>query len=213
VGDKLTNDLVEHRRSHRLKFMNALYRAAAGSMTTVDADEVARDAGVPGEETDDLVGYLQQEGLLELSDLGRDSALVRITHLGTKEVEKAMLAPDAPTTYFPPAGNYITIGTMIGSQLQQGTVQSTLVSQSATAAETELLSDFISAFRSEIDRLPDELQRREAEAELATIESQLNSPKPKKSIILESLRTLKRLAEGVSLAVASHAAIEQFFPG
>lgn len=94
--------------------------------------------------------------------------------------------------------NYIRIGQMTNSQIQQGTEGSTqTVSISEEAAQD--LKEFVTAVRQRLQEteLPTD-KRQEAESELATIETQLASPKPKRSIIKESLLSLKRISESVA---------------
>jgi hypothetical protein len=55
-----------------------------------------------------------------------------------------------------------------------------------------------------------EEDRAEAGAEIATIRSQLTSSRPKNTIISESLKTLRSLAESVAAGVATHTLLQQF---
>jgi hypothetical protein len=58
----------------------------------------------------------------------------------------------------------------------------------------------------ELSLLPD--PRREAEAELQTVQSQLESPKPKSSIIREGLESLRRILEGAGGGAAGELLLE-----
>lgn len=51
-------------------------------------------------------------------------------------------------------------------------------------------------------------QRQEAEAELRTLESQTESPKPKASIIREALGSLRRILEGAGGGAAGQLLVE-----
>ncbi|WP_312560749.1 hypothetical protein [Anaerospora sp.] len=90
--------------------------------------------------------------------------------------------------------NYI--GQMVGSQLQQGT-------SNAVSYNADIKMDF-EAIKVLIEQLKEQLstmshvpeQKAELQAEIATIESQINSPKPKEGIIRETLQSIRRILEG-----------------
>lgn len=90
--------------------------------------------------------------------------------------------------------NYI--GQMVGSQLQQGT-------SNAVSYNADIKMDF-EAIKILIEQLKEQLstmshvpeQKAELQAEIATIESQINSPKPKEGIIRETLQSIRRILEG-----------------
>lgn len=50
--------------------------------------------------------------------------------------------------------------------------------------------------------------RTELESELATLEAQLASPKPKRNIVKESLSSVRAILEGAGGGVAGHLAIQ-----
>lgn len=88
------------------------------------------------------------------------------------------------------------------SQIQQQTTQST---QTAIKSVLDLqkVKDFVESVKTSFNELDlDAENNRELKAEVATIESQLSSPKPKTSIIKESLQSAKRILESASGAVA-----------
>ena len=145
------------------------------------------------EKTSQVVEYLGGEGLLEYKGLGGS---IGITHLGVVEVEQSLADPLQGTEHFPAAINIVNIGEMHGSQIQQGTVHSQQHGQFVTAADREPLQELVNALR---EVLPEaglaEEDPRQAEAELATVEAQLSSPKPKRSFIRTSLETVRDLLE------------------
>ena len=105
---------------------------------------------------------------------------IGISHYGIREVEAALSEPDKPTQYFPPAQYILDVEQMINSQVQHGTHNSTQTG-TFTASDPEALRKFVETFKSRLPDLPlNETDKAEASAEIATIEAQLQSPKPKR---------------------------------
>ena len=97
--------------------------------------------------------------------------------------------------------NIANIQRMEGSQLQQGTIES-IQKGTFEIGNQKQLSEFIELLK---DKLP-ELEisaddKSEIEADVATIEAQIKSNRPKIGIIKESLLSIKRILEGASGAV------------
>jgi len=88
--------------------------------------------------------------------------------------------------------NYI--GAMSNSQLQQhASGSSQVISQSL---DVEALEQLVNAIEAKVrESPPDERLRAELTAELQTLRAQANSPKPKVSIIRESLKSTRRILE------------------
>ena len=87
---------------------------------------------------------------------------------------------------------------MNNSAIQQGSTNST---QNILFEQTK--SDDLQKLILEIERIKNDLNLEkedvnELESELATIKAQSKSPKPKKKIIAESLKTIRNLVEGVA---------------
>jgi len=100
-----------------------------------------------------------------------------------------------------PIVNIANIEQMIGSQLQQGTRDSI---QEGTFEITnhEQLSDFIELLKSKLPELEISADdKSEIEADVATIEVQMKSNRPKTGIVRDSLQSIKRILEGASGAV------------
>jgi hypothetical protein len=94
---------------------------------------------------------------------------------------------------------------MHGSQIQQGTVHSQQHGQFLSEADREPLRELLDTLRAVLPKagLAEE-DHRQAEAELATVEAQLGSPRPKRSFIRASLETVRDLLEPIaSLATRS----------
>ena len=92
-------------------------------------------------------------------------------------------------------------GDVQGSQIQQHTTGS---QQTSTINELDNIIDFINALQEKIVKLnltPDE--EKELSAEISTIKAQAESPKPKGTIIKESLGSIRRMLENASGGMAS----------
>jgi hypothetical protein len=99
-------------------------------------------------------------------------------------------------------------GTVQGAQIQQGSPQAMQVSFNS-ALDLVAVRSFVQTIRQTLDALAlDPEHRREAEAELSTVESQIESPKPKSSIIREGLGSLWRILEGAGGTIAAQLLLE-----
>lgn len=123
---------------------------------------------------------------------------IAMTHRGVVEVERALSAPETPTTYFPPVVNILHVQNMVGSQIQQGTHNSAQT-QSVALSDLDSIKNLIENLKSGLPNIPlTAEQKNEADAEVQTVEAQLKSSKPKISILQESLKTLRNLIKGVA---------------
>ena len=115
-----------------------------------------------------------------------------------KEFYKSSLERQTPVV------NIANIQHMDGSQIQQGTIDSTQQGTFEITNQKQLL-EFIELLK---DKLPDleisDDDKPEIEADIATIEAQMKSSRPKDGIIKESLSSIKRILEGASGAVIAN---------
>jgi hypothetical protein len=201
---------VEEKRLQRLRFMQRLYDAVDGEPTELaDMYEVGQAAGISKDAVFNVADYLASEGLVEF--VATDGG-IGITHRGRKEVEAAIEAPNKPTEHFPPI-NFINIGTMTNSTIQQAT--------SASSQHVAISSTDVPALKSFLDVLHDhdhhldELggeRAAEARAEIATLRAQIASPKPKREIVKASLHTLKEIIVHGFGHVTGHALLVEVLP-
>jgi hypothetical protein len=93
---------------------------------------------------------------------------------------------------------------MVNSQIQQGSHGS---HQVLTVSETtlSLVREFVHEFEAKINLLGlPATEHHEARSDIASVEAQLSSPKPKAGIIAEGLRSMRTILEGAAAnAVAS----------
>ena len=192
-------------QERRFQFLHRLYNISEGNeLFSIDAFELGEQLGYPHDETDRIDNYLRGEYLVE----GVAGTRIAITHQGIVEVEKALSQPDNPTMYFPPA-NYIHIEHMIGSQIQQGTNQSSLV-LGYSGTDFEAMLKLVVDLRNQLPELKLNVETQaEVESELTTIEAQIKSPRPKSKIINECLKSLQTILEGVVGSVIANLLLQQ----
>ncbi len=141
--------------------------------------------GLTQEEESSIHFYLSDKGLIKSIVTGEAG----ITPVGIDQVERALLNLDKPTHYFLPM-NVLNIGTMIDSQVQQGTYQSSQVS-TRSDIDLALLNNFIDELKNKMDTLPlDKVQKEILAADAASLEAQVKSPKPRTSIIRDLLNSI-----------------------
>lgn len=204
------DEVLKKKHQLRLAFLKKIYEMANGNTDVlVKGAEVAHKIGLKDGEEDQaraVVNYLEGEGLIRVEGRFRGLGPVRLTHAGLREIEDAIWKPDSPTQHFMPM-NILNIGQMIGSTIQQGTIGS---SQALNIGSEGL--EQLRAFIEQLSHSLDELQlpmdlRGELNAEVATVEAQLTSPKPKTSILREGLSSVQRILEsGAGSAIGTQLA-------
>lgn len=186
---------LEEKRKARFKFLNLLYeKTDANRHNYQNMWEIGKELGFDKDSVDTITQYLEGEMLLEHTTIGGG---ISITHYGIKEVESAILNPDQPTQYFPPV-NIINIQNMVGSHIQQGTTSSHQTG-SFNVEKTRDVESFIKQLKSELKSIQlSENDKIEIETDIATIETQNKSSRPKAGIVKESLSSIQRILEGAS---------------
>ena len=190
----------------RFSLLKALYDISRGdTYAMVPLDSLASQVGLDQRQALLAAQYLKGEYLLEFKTFGPTLA---ITHAGVVEVERAMAAPDEPTTYFPPV-NMIYVGHMVNSQIQQSTVSS---SQSAdfSAADIAALTELIARLENSLSqlRLPEDSSG-ELRSEIQTGVAQAASPRPKTRIIREAMRSIRAILEGAAGSAIAAALLQE----
>lgn len=145
---------------------------------------IAPAIGLSEEEADQIAQYLVDEGLLRWAAF---AGVIEMTHFGIKEVEQARTQPDKPTVHFP-AFNVIHVEHMTQSQIQQATVGSVQqMTQTVTSDEASALREFLAVVKEQARELQFEADvAAKLEAQVATLESQMKSANPKRSILKEA---------------------------
>jgi hypothetical protein len=200
---------IEQRQANRLLVMKAIFDASGGSEhKEVLGHELAAKLGLTDQELGDACRYLAGEGLIEEAapDMSGSPVpyWVNIRHLGIKEIEQSLRAPNEPTKHFPPAISVIHIeGNVIGSAIQSG---SPGAQQEMSIGDLDLGA--VREFLREYDAHAADLELSgpaadELAAEIDTVRAQLRSPKPKKHIIRESLVSVRIILEVTSGTAAA----------
>ncbi|PWW34573.1 hypothetical protein DFO83_111100 [Idiomarina loihiensis] len=197
------SDSLKEKQRLRIAYLNKVYElSSADTDSLVNGVEAAAQIGMGNGQEDEIrtiANYLEGEGLLKVVArvMGGFPANVRITHAGIKEIEGAISRPDQPTEHFMPI-NILNVETMIGSNIQQGTIGSSQNIEFSTDFITELQS-FVAELKDQQSNLDlGEEEGAEFNSEVATIEAQMVSPKPKRAILKECLGSLKRILEAAA---------------
>lgn len=202
----MANDRILKLQKNRFSFLRHLYETTKGRRDVmVSLFEIAAEIGIDKGEEGPLADYLEGEGLLDFVTLQGN---ICITHEGIIQVEKALTQPDKATDYFPPV-NVIHVETMNNSQIQQATIESIQVfnlNENKISAIEKFLGD-LRKNTAELDLGKDLLS--ELEAEMSTIDAQINSPKPKSGILKATLLSIKTILEGAAGSVIASQLIEQ----
>ena len=140
---------LEETKARRFQFLNKLYEITGGNRRAyVSMWDLGRELGFDGDQTSTVVDYLTGEGLVEHVAIGGE---ISLTHYGLKEVESALATPDQPTTYFPPVVNILHVQSMVGSQIQQGTHQSTQ-SFTWTQPQIDAVREFVALLKEQLPK-------------------------------------------------------------
>ncbi|UII26600.1 hypothetical protein LVD15_25440 [Fulvivirga maritima] len=183
---------MREKKNQRFQFLKHLYDTVEGSsFKDVDMWCIGRELKFDMGRTQDTVDYLIKESLIESRGVG---GTIGISHEGISEIEKALSEPDEPTEHFK-SYNIINIKNMSNSAIQQGNTSS----HQEFMFKVKALKDLVEKLqRFALDVKLDPELREELSAEIDTLRAQSNSPKPKISIISESLKTVRSLVEGVA---------------
>lgn len=209
-------ETASRRESDRFRILQVIYGledAHTGhnrfQVRAGDLFGLVSDSMTPGDVGKALEGLVRQ-GLLE--DPYLEGGTYFLTDMGRFAYEEAVEKPATPTQQFPSVVNITNnIGTMTGSQLQQATHSST---QSMTAT---INGDAVGAVKAVLQVFEHHLAsialaddaRKELEAELSTLRVQVDSPKPKATILAECLKSVRVIVEGVASAALSNAVLPQ----
>ena len=187
---------IEEVKEKRFQFLHRLWELTGGDESELfSMFDIGEELSFDRNLSVKIEQYLHGEGLISHRlGCGTRDREIGISHGGVRTVEGALSNPDRPTHYFPPA-NFIYIGEMRNSQIQQGSPEATQV---ATFNENmyEELKEVIQSLKESIDQLGiDQQQKSELQADIQKIEAQISSSKPKATIITESIGSIKRILE------------------
>ncbi|WP_232463561.1 AbiTii domain-containing protein [Tumebacillus avium] len=102
------------------------------------------------------------------------------------------------------------IGSMTNSQLQQNADNSTQTSTvNSDSVKKEEIISLIGEVKKLLEEIGDQDKKDELAAEISVLESQANSPKPKKGIIGEAMKSIRNIAEGTTGSLAATAILNK----
>lgn len=198
-------DEITERKTKRFQFLHRIYEETVDdNQKSCDPYEVGNELGLSRTESWQITKYLRDQGLIE--NRSATSGHLVITTRGVIEVEAALNKPNESTEHFPAnvIQNFINItGSVTNSPILQGAQDSTqVVSYSPEALQKT--NEFVEFLKDTLPKLPlDDNDRAEVEAEIATIEPQLSSPRPKPNIIKSSIATIKTILENIPANIAA----------
>lgn len=106
--------------------------------------------------------------------------------------------------------NYFN-GNLINSPLQQCTDSSVQIIEIGTF-NMEILNSILEQGKELMNQITKEDIKAELQADLAVLETQLTSPKPKNGIIKESLSSVRNIAEGITGSLLATGIVEKIIP-
>lgn len=186
---------IQKKKEDRFKFLHKIYEVSNGRMNImVNGEFIGKELGFDRGYSADIYYYLNEEGLTEPMGAG---IRLTLTHFGVREIEEALTSPNKQTEHFPPVFNILQIENMSGGAIQQGTNNSTISIVSNDTIKNinnyvETLEDFINNQVKTTDL------KNELKADIETIKQQLQSPKPKSSIIKATLVSTKEVLIGAT---------------
>lgn len=197
----MSAEKIEELKKQRSQFIHKLYEFVDGSESRiVRLETIGNELGFNRDKSFQIGEYLKGENLLKFVTMGGG---VQLTHFGVQEVEEAISNPDQPTEHFLPV-NVINIGTMNNSQIQQGTINS-IQTQIIEQAKIPEIQEILQKISNSLEQL--ELQgsdKEDLKIDIETVNAQLKSSKPKRSIILECFGSMTNiLANAASSALAT----------
>lgn len=119
--------------------------------------------------------------------LEEDGVLGEGFSFSVQEKEKALREPQSVNNFFGPVSN---------SQIQLGNKDSMQIAANTNFNSKEV-QDFLSLLKKSVEKLTAEPDaKKELDSDIKSIEAQLNSPKPKFSMIKEGLSSIRKILEG-----------------
>ncbi len=198
---------LDEKKKERFLLLHKMYEKTDQSgLQLLQLEELARELGLNRVEALVVADYLANEGLIRI--FNDEANIVAINHKGVVEIEAALSAPTKGTEHFLPL-NFIYVEQMNNSQIMQaseGGFQAFILGDD----RIENLREFLETFNKRSDELSfnSAEDRKELEAEVATITAQIESPRPKYQIVATSIQSITNILEGFSGSVLATMLIE-----
>ncbi len=178
---------------YRFLFLHRLYKKfTEDGIAVVPSKLVFQELELNESDNYKIIDYLAINKLIKHNSKVES---LEITPLGVSEIKILLQFPDKSTNNFLPL-NLIDIGKVSNSTIEKGDKEKVnpTIAFSATFQEIKKVTKVLRKYEDKLS-LPIELHT-ELFCEIRTIESQLDSPKPKKVILTISLKTIKNILEG-----------------
>lgn len=192
--------------------MNALFDAADGSeRNIVDLTQLGRQLDIADQDVSDAARYLEGEQLLKgIWPGGMHVPQAQLTHVGIVEIEEQRSEPTVPTRHFPSFNVINFHGDVVNSPIQQDSIGSTQTAlYDYSSRDITEIKTFTTEMRNHLDALGlDSKAYSEAEAELATIETEARSPKPHHQYISTGLEALETILSGAATSAGATLLLE-----
>jgi hypothetical protein len=168
--------MTDHKAAGRDELLDALYEAAHGRIHEfVEAKHVSAEIGMSEDDADGALSFFKQKGWIDNLTFG---GTLTLTALGIERAEQNRARRELETTAAP--APILTVVEL--RQVEAALVHLDRADVAAHLAGVELA---------------------EYEAARATVDAQLRSPRPKRSIISESMGHLDDIAKQTSAGVAA----------
>jgi len=182
----------------RYQLLKLLYdKTNANPSLWINDSELQNELGLTPQEYTPMILELHSRGLV---DCTHESATINFAGIG--EVERLEVNPNQAGTYFPSI-YVMNVGQISHSQIQQGSYHST---QSMELMENDFKSllPFLLRLQEGLAALKlDAQSEQQAKADIATVQTQATAPRPNRTIIKESLQSLRTILEGAAGSAAA----------
>jgi hypothetical protein len=203
---------MEKREAARLLVLNAIYEASRGNKDKwVGGNDISNMLKLSSRQIGAACAFLEARLLIETAGevyIDYPPQIMHLTARGIEEIEKSLQSPRESTEYLPPAVSVVHIeGNNIGSPIQSS---SPGAHQNASSnINIPGIRDFIGKLKEVAPELEiSDDARGELTAEIATLEAQVNSPRPKSRTISESINSVRAIMEGAGGTLTATGVLE-----
>jgi hypothetical protein len=189
---------LEQKKDVRFHFLGALYKLTDGKESKfIDYKVVGAQVGMDERAAFKVGQYLAEEGLLRFRS---ETGLLTMTHGGVAEVKASDSDHNVDSSHFAFVGRAPEPPTMQPAPERPDLPGAeTGPDVGMSFQETTKLAEIIRMARTSMGRL--ELERQETQsldADIRTIEAQLSSPRPRRTILFDALESMRDVLKGAA---------------
>lgn len=187
---------IKKLQADRLRYLeNAYHKSKGDPQAYIPWEETGQELGFDKDRTISIMYWLKNEGLINF----QTTSSFCLTNYGIKITEDAITHPDISSGPLI-AYNQISIGQMINSSIQQGTVNS-IQNQTIQQNDLSAINDLIRKLENSLEKLSmTEIQKQDLIANIETIKAQAKSSKPTKQIILDAFSSISGILQALPTA-------------